>query len=112
MAKNESKPVRVTRRGVYCPMCHEQMVKAKTKRDCTAVSPHTGEVLMEKGHPVKVCRVFWWCPKDGCHTVVWFDYRQDGKRGRLHYELEIRKALERKFGLKPGILGGKFGKIE
>ena len=94
------------RKTVFCPECETMMKYATTKpnqhrpnADCT------GPELDERGKPLLVARRFYVCGK--CETVVWFDYRQDGKEGDLHRKLEFAKKVGKRL---PG-LEGKFGDI-
>lgn len=92
------------KKTVFCPECGKMMTFAKSKAnqhrpnvDCS------GMELDEEGKPLLVTRRFYVCAK--CETVVWFDYRQDGKEGDLHKRLEFMKRTGRRL---PG-LEGDFG---
>lgn len=94
------------KKTVFCPECGMTMAYAQTKphqhrpnADCT------GPELDEMGRPLLVSRRFYVCGK--CETVVWFDYREDGKEGDLHRRLEFAK----KTGLQLPGLEGTFGDI-
>jgi hypothetical protein len=89
--KNKGMSPAGLRKTVLCPMCGTHMKKVKTK-------PHQHRREEETGKILKVSRVFYGCPKTECATVIWFDYREDGKRGRLSKILELQK----KFGVSPG----------
>ena len=91
------------KRTLFCPMCGVSMAKAQT-----IPHQHTRD---DQGRLVEVTRVFYWCPKDGCHSVVHFDYREDGRRGDLSWKLEAQKKL----GFNPDggmTLSGEFDKLE
>ena len=94
------------KKTVFCPECGMMMKYAKSKahqhrpnEDCS------GPELDAFGKPLLVTRRFYVCVK--CETVVWFDYRQDGKEGDLHKRLKLAK----KFGVQMPGLGGRIGDI-
>jgi hypothetical protein len=94
------------KKTVFCPECGTMMKYAKSKKDQHRPNVDcSGPELDDFGRPLLVTRRFYVCGK--CETVVWFDYRQDGKEGDLHKELEFMRKTGRKF---PG-LGGTFGEI-
>ena len=94
------------RKTVFCPECNTMMKYAKTKPDQHRPNfDHTGPELDSNGRPLLVSRRFYVCGK--CDTVVWFDYRQDGKEGDLHRRLQFMKQTGQRL---PG-LGGEYGKI-
>lgn len=91
------------KRTLFCPMCGNHMVKAQTK-------PHQ-HARDAAGRLIKVTRVFYWCPKDECRTIVHFDYREDGRRGELSWKLEA----QRKLGFNPDggmTLSGDFNQVD
>jgi len=91
------------KRTLFCPMCGQQMAKAQT-------IPHQ-HARDAQGRLIPVTRVFYWCPKDGCHSVVHFDYREDGRRGDLSFKLEA----QRKLGFNPDggmTLSGDFDDVK
>jgi len=94
------------KKTVFCPECGMMMKYVKSmpnqhrsNHDCS------GPERDHLGKPILVTRRFYACGK--CETVVWFDYRQDGKEGDLHKRLEFMKKVGRKL---PG-LEGIFGEI-
>lgn len=105
--KNKERSRGGLRKTVFCPMCGTTMRKADVKKDQHATDSDTGVAVYENGQPVLVTRVFYWCPFGECHTVIWFDYRQDGKEGELH-------KMMNEFGEQdsPLRLGGKFDQID
>jgi hypothetical protein len=99
MAKTQQKLTKT----VFCPVCGTSMKKATTKPHQHRADEDTGVILL-------VTRVFYGCPNDQCRTVIWFDFREDGRRGRLSRVLEVQKKLEKKGAFDPGglYLGGGF----
>lgn len=97
MSNDTPRSCRIIGNKVFCNMCHNVMVKAKT-----FPNQHRRE---KNGQVVKVTRVFYVCPK--CETYYNFDYRQDGKQGDMNKVLQIQKALKQQFGQLPNIMGGK-----
>jgi len=91
---------------VFCPLCQTMMSKSKSKAHQRGFSHRTKQPLINRdGTPVLVTRVFYCCGK--CSTVVWFDYREDGKVGELHKETQINKMT----GVAPQGLPGRFNEI-
>lgn len=90
------------RKTVFCPMCGATMRKVTSKPNQHRMDEDTGKLL-------SVTRVFYGCQLEKCQTIVWFDYRQDGKQGRLHKFI----AAQKKFGINLGgmALSGKFDDI-
>lgn len=95
---------------VFCPMCGSKMQYVKTKAHQHGFDMVTKLPLCSKedkckikklqGGCKRVCakrsvvfvsRVFFGCSK--CMTVVWFDFREDGKRGDLSLLLAEAKRL-------------------
>lgn len=95
------------RKTVFCPMCENMMKFAKTKPHQISYNKQQGgpEYDAKTGKVIMVTRKFYYCPS--CETVAWFDYREDGERGKLHMQLEF----EEKTGLKPHMLDGKKDKL-
>ena len=88
---------------VFCPMCDTMMKKVRTKPHQHGFDPDTKRPLIKPdGRPVLVSRVFYGCVK--CNTVVWFDFREDGKVGTLHNKIKIQKML----GVQGEGLAGRF----
>ena len=85
------------RKTVFCPECETTMKYVRTV-------PHQSD-RDYKGDLVKVSRVFYGCGK--CQTVVWFNFREDGKPGDLYRKMEIMKRE----GIKPQGFEGKAGEI-
>jgi len=83
------------RKTILCPECGTFMKKVTTKSHQHHRDEDTGKII-------QVSRVFYGCPKSECGTIVWLNYREDGKRGRLNRILEIQK----KFGIGPIGLSG------
>lgn len=103
--KNGSSPGRL-RKTLFCPECGTMMRFAKSKADQHRPNADcSGPELDDLGRPLLVTRRFYVCEK--CETVAWFDYRQDGKEGDLHKQLEFFK----KTGIRPEFLGGKMGEL-
>jgi len=94
------------KKTVFCPECGVMMKYAKSKpNQHRPNSDCSGPELDDMGKPLLVTRRFYACVK--CETVVWFDYRQDGKEGDLHKRLEFMK----KHGHQLPGLGGRIGDI-
>ena len=91
------------RKTLFCPLCNTSMIKAKTL-------PHQHR-KEDDGRVILVTRVFYWCPKDGCHSIANFDFREDGCRGDLSMLLELQKKTGKRLTAgKP--LVGRFDKID
>ena len=92
---------------VFCPECQTNMKHAEKKQHQQGFELYSKTPLYEDGIPVLVTRVFYYCPK--CQTVVWFDFREDGKRGQLNEEI----AWHKEHGTRmPGLEGSFNGLID
>jgi hypothetical protein len=87
-AMAKTSPARL-RRTVFCPLCGTSMKKAGARP-----KQHGRD---SRGRLIPVTRVFYGCPSDKCRTVIWFNYREDGKRG----DLSVRLEAQRKSGVSP-----------
>lgn len=87
------------KKTVFCPLCGTTMRFVRTK-----AHQHTRD---NRGLLVEVSRVFYGCPNGNCNTVIWFDYREDGKVGDLRKKLALQKVT----GSRTQGLGGSFTEL-
>ena len=106
--KSKASDVGRLTKTVFCPECGTMCRKVTSKPHQHDVD-ESGRMRVEDGKYVLVTRVFYGCPNGNCGTVIWFNYREDGKPGREYIK---QKMLEAGLTPRPDTLTGSFGGIE